>query len=474
MTPTAAQRRAKNRRDTGTRDRLIDAAQQCVLTRGLADTSSRAITELAAVNLASITYYFGSKENLVAVALAKELEEWLQPVLDQLREPRDPALRLLVAVELLGTTFETQRARAPALLDVFVHATRDAAGPSPRRDDLDQRARATRGGHHRTTNRRSDSELGRAGRDGRAHHGGRCGHRARRGRGAHHDEPPRHRRPVREVAPRSLNLRTVLMIDDQPTRPARWAGVGVALGFVGGGIVGLVVGLDANPSTAWFAVFEVGIPSAIVGGSLGLVGGTIATGVTAHTAATPSPTKDRSTWYCTQMARRRRHTWRGCRALRALVDGLGEQSRRPRESNVQGWPDPSARLRCARVAGALADGPCHSLALASMVPARDDPHHRRLRCRGGPVPNRRREWHRPRRDHDLIRSRCSRRRRDGLRHRSRCPRRLLQLLPAPQPAGANPCGRRHPIRDGWAYARRALRSSGNAKPALIVRSTAAV
>jgi len=26
-----------------------------------------------------------------------------------------------------------------------------------------------------------------------------------------------------------------------------------------------VVGLDANPSTAWFAVFEVGIPAALLG-----------------------------------------------------------------------------------------------------------------------------------------------------------------------------------------------------------------
>src|SRR5438105_387281 len=65
--------------------------------------------------------------------------------------------------------------------------------------------------------------------------------------------------------------------------PTRWAGRGVVSAFIVGGAVGLVVGLDANPSTAWFAVFEVGIPSAILGGLVGLVSGTIATGVTAHT-----------------------------------------------------------------------------------------------------------------------------------------------------------------------------------------------
>jgi hypothetical protein len=51
--------------------------------------------------------------------------------------------------------------------------------------------------------------------------------------------------------------------------------------FTGGALVGLVVGLGANPRTAWVAVFEVGIPSAIVGGLVGLVGGTVATGFSA-------------------------------------------------------------------------------------------------------------------------------------------------------------------------------------------------
>jgi AcrR family transcriptional regulator len=125
------QRRAKNHRDTGTRNRLIDAAQRCVRTRGLTRTSSRGITELAGANLASITYYFGSKENLVALALAKELQEWLQPVLDRLRESDDPALRLLAAVEVLNTTFETRRSQAPALLDAFVHGAQHATAQSP-------------------------------------------------------------------------------------------------------------------------------------------------------------------------------------------------------------------------------------------------------------------------------------------------------------------------------------------------------
>ena len=36
-----------------------------------------------------------------------------------------------------------------------------------------------------------------------------------------------------------------------------------------GGLVGLVLGLRAYPPTAWFAIFEVGIPAAVAGAALG-------------------------------------------------------------------------------------------------------------------------------------------------------------------------------------------------------------
>jgi AcrR family transcriptional regulator len=122
------QRRTKDRRTTGTRDRLVTAARECLRTRGAARTSSRAITDLAGANLASITYYFGSKEALVAVALTQELDDWLRPVLDRLAEDGDPALRLLAAIEALNEIFEAQRHRMPALLEVFVQAARDGTG----------------------------------------------------------------------------------------------------------------------------------------------------------------------------------------------------------------------------------------------------------------------------------------------------------------------------------------------------------
>ncbi|HEY3670155.1 MAG TPA: TetR/AcrR family transcriptional regulator [Acidimicrobiia bacterium] len=128
---TERQRRSKDHRDTGTRQRLVEATQGCLRTRGLADTSSRAITDLAGANLAAITYHFGSKERLVAVALAAELEAWTRPVLELLDEPGDPATRLVGAVSALNATFDAQRERLPGLLEVFLHAARDTDPDNP-------------------------------------------------------------------------------------------------------------------------------------------------------------------------------------------------------------------------------------------------------------------------------------------------------------------------------------------------------
>lgn len=56
----------------------------------------------------------------------------------------------------------------------------------------------------------------------------------------------------------------------------RFALLGAALCGVAGGVVGLVVGLNVYAPTAWFAVFEIGLPSGILGAALGfLVGGCV-------------------------------------------------------------------------------------------------------------------------------------------------------------------------------------------------------
>jgi len=60
---------------------------------------------------------------------------------------------------------------------------------------------------------------------------------------------------------------------------SRWAAIGAVSAGLPGGVVGLVVGLLVHPPTAWFAIFEVGIPASILGGLVGLAIGAIAYGV---------------------------------------------------------------------------------------------------------------------------------------------------------------------------------------------------
>jgi hypothetical protein len=57
--------------------------------------------------------------------------------------------------------------------------------------------------------------------------------------------------------------------------PVRWAVVaGIVLGVLGG-IVGLVVGLISYPATAWFALFELGVPAGLLGAVAGLLAGSV-------------------------------------------------------------------------------------------------------------------------------------------------------------------------------------------------------
>jgi hypothetical protein len=54
-----------------------------------------------------------------------------------------------------------------------------------------------------------------------------------------------------------------------------------------GGIAGLVVGVVVHWQTAWFAIFEVGIPAGIVGGLLGVITALL---ITAFSRATRTDT----------------------------------------------------------------------------------------------------------------------------------------------------------------------------------------
>jgi AcrR family transcriptional regulator len=57
----------------GTRESLLDAAEQLFAEQGIAASSVRAITRAAGVHLAAVSYHFGSKEGLVREVLRRRL-----------------------------------------------------------------------------------------------------------------------------------------------------------------------------------------------------------------------------------------------------------------------------------------------------------------------------------------------------------------------------------------------------------------
>jgi AcrR family transcriptional regulator len=103
---------------------LLDATRFCIAAKGLAGTTSRDITAQAGVNLAAITYHFGSKEELVSQALLEGLRTWLAPTIEVLGSDADPAARTSLAIRTLTTTFTEQRHNAPGYMQALVEAPR--------------------------------------------------------------------------------------------------------------------------------------------------------------------------------------------------------------------------------------------------------------------------------------------------------------------------------------------------------------
>jgi len=101
----------------------LEAASACVREKGLANTTSRAITSRAGANLAAITYHFGSKDRLVAEALLSAIRARLRPALDVLRrEDIEPAARVLATVAALQSALLEAADDAPTYLEALVQA----------------------------------------------------------------------------------------------------------------------------------------------------------------------------------------------------------------------------------------------------------------------------------------------------------------------------------------------------------------
>lgn len=71
-------------RNNQTKDRILDAAESLFAEHGFNETSLRAITGKAKVNLASVNYHFGDKKTLIRAVLDRYLEAFMPALKDAL------------------------------------------------------------------------------------------------------------------------------------------------------------------------------------------------------------------------------------------------------------------------------------------------------------------------------------------------------------------------------------------------------
>jgi AcrR family transcriptional regulator len=103
---------------------LIEGTLRVLRDRGLAATTSRDIAAATGVNLQAITYHFGSKDELVSMALLHAVRSWVVPALDVLHSETDPAVRVLRAVSALQDAYDRGRDLVPVYLEALVHSSR--------------------------------------------------------------------------------------------------------------------------------------------------------------------------------------------------------------------------------------------------------------------------------------------------------------------------------------------------------------
>ena len=114
-------------RSAATRAKLLQGTLACLRSRGLAGTTSRDIAAAAGVNVAAITYHYGSKDELVSQALLQAVRAWLEPARQVLARAGAPATIALEAIELLRRSFDEASELLPAYFEALLQAPRRAS-----------------------------------------------------------------------------------------------------------------------------------------------------------------------------------------------------------------------------------------------------------------------------------------------------------------------------------------------------------
>jgi AcrR family transcriptional regulator len=106
------------------RSALLEGALRCVEALPPGRVTSRAIAQESGANVASIAYHFGSKEELVTVAVIEGLDRWLEDIAAALVqvESQEPGRRLRRAFEAVELTRERHEGLARNFVGALARA----------------------------------------------------------------------------------------------------------------------------------------------------------------------------------------------------------------------------------------------------------------------------------------------------------------------------------------------------------------
>lgn len=93
-------------RDPGRRDRIIDAAVECVAELGVAKTTHRAVAERCGVPVGSVTYYFSGLEELLLEVFARYVRRVADYVGARFNQDVDRAGAIDAVVALIHEDFQ--------------------------------------------------------------------------------------------------------------------------------------------------------------------------------------------------------------------------------------------------------------------------------------------------------------------------------------------------------------------------------
>lgn len=114
------------RGDGGHRERLLEAAIECLQSKGYARTTARDLVEASDTNLASISYHFESKEHLLNVAVTEAFQRWLKPLvaLAAAPGPATPLERLERTLAGVIDSLEEKQSLIVACLEAWAQLAR--------------------------------------------------------------------------------------------------------------------------------------------------------------------------------------------------------------------------------------------------------------------------------------------------------------------------------------------------------------